>query len=140
MKQPFVIRILIWLAALATVGMYLSILLVYLRIAPPRMGGEIVTRSDWLHVAAPLVAVIGILMALSSYGLASRKVWVRIPVMAIPILIFVYAIATRTLGWISAIIMWRALINSTLLGCASAWYFYFKPNVRWYFRSLSEKS
>ncbi len=27
------------------------------------MGGERVTRSEWLHIAAPLVAVIGILMA-----------------------------------------------------------------------------
>jgi hypothetical protein len=26
-------------------------------------------------------------------------------------------------------IMWRAIVNASLFGCASAWYFYFKPNV-----------
>ena len=37
------------------------------------MGGERVTRTEWLHIAAPLVAVIGILMAFIAYGFATRK-------------------------------------------------------------------
>jgi len=36
-------------------------------------------------------------------------------------------------------IMWRAIINGTVFGCASAWYFYFKPNVAAYFRDLANR-
>ena len=35
-------------------------------------------------------------------------------------------------------IMWRAIINASVFGGASAWYFYFKPNVAAYFRELRE--
>src|SRR6266436_2838013 len=76
-NEPFAIRILTWLAGLASAGMYLSILLVLLKIGPVVMGGERVTRTEWLHIAAPLVAAIGILMAMLCYALASRKPWSR---------------------------------------------------------------
>src|SRR5712691_12346409 len=91
MKQPFAIRILTWFAALASAGMYLSILLAILGIGPTMMGGERVTRTEWLHIAAPLVAVIGVLMALISYGFAARKPWSRHLVMTMFALIFLYA-------------------------------------------------
>ncbi len=139
MKQPAAIKILVWFAALACAGMFLSIPLVYFGIAPAMMGGEPVTRSEWLHIAAPLVAVIGILMALSSYGLATRKPWARRAVMAIPILIVSYAVAIGAPGWIKPVIMWRAVINGSILGCLSVWYFYFKPNVAKYFRELQDR-
>src|SRR5438034_432560 len=76
-NEPFAIRILTWLAGLASAGMYLSILLVLLKIGPVMMGGERVTRTEWLHIAAPLVAAIGILMAMICYAIASRKPWSR---------------------------------------------------------------
>jgi hypothetical protein len=36
-------------------------------------------------------------------------------------------------------IMWRAIINASLFGGASAWYFYFKPNVAAHFRQLKNR-
>jgi hypothetical protein len=72
-----------WFAALASIGMYLSILLAVLDIEPHIMGGERVTRTEWLHIAAPLVAVIGILMAFIAYGFAAQKAWSRHLVLAI---------------------------------------------------------
>jgi hypothetical protein len=93
MKQPLGIRILSWFAALASGGMFVSIALAVLDIGPHLMGGEKVTRSEWLHIAAPLVAVIGCLMASIAYGLAARKAWARHLVMAIFVLIIVYAAA-----------------------------------------------
>jgi hypothetical protein len=137
MKPPFTIRILVWLAALASAGMYLAILLVYSGIGPTMMGGEHVTREEWLHIAAPLVAVIGILMALISYGFATQRSWSRHCVMTVSLLIIVYAVATGALGLIDQIVMWRALVNASALGCVSIWYFYFKPNVAEYFRQLT---
>jgi hypothetical protein len=138
-KPPFAIRILTWFAALASVGMYLSILLAVLDIGPHIMGGERVTRTEWLRIAAPLVAVIGILMALISYGFATQKYWSRHLVIAVFVLIVVYASILGAVNLIHHAIMWRAIINGTVFGGASVWYFYFKPNVAAYFRELTNR-
>jgi hypothetical protein len=138
MKQPFAIRILTWLAALASAGMFVSIALAILDIGPHLMGGEKVTRSEWLQIAAPLVAVIGCLMASIAYGLAARKVWSRHLVIAIFVLIIVYASALGALNVLNHTIMWRAIANASVFGCAAVWYFYFKPNIAAYFRELAK--
>ena len=116
--------------------MFVSIALAILDIGPHLMGGEKVTRSEWLHIAAPLVGVVGCLMASIAYGFAARKAWSRHLVMAIFVLIIVYASALGALNVLRHTIMWRAIINASLFGCASAWYFYFKRNVTEYFRKL----
>ena len=139
-NQPFAIRILTWFGGLASAGMYLSILLVLLNVVPASMGGEHVTRTEWLHIAAPLVAAMGVLMALACYALASRKPWSRHVVIAMFALIIVYATIVGTLSMIRHSIMWRALINATVFGCLSCWYFYLKPNVVQYFRMLNGTS
>ena len=139
MKQPLAIRILSLFAALASAGMFVSIALAILDIGPHLMGGEKVTRSEWLHIAAPLIAVMGCLMAAIAYGLATRKAWSRHLVLAIFVLIIVYASALGALNALRHTIMWRAIINASLFGCASAWYFYFKPNVAEYFRELGRQ-
>jgi hypothetical protein len=95
-----------------------------------------VTRSEWLHIATPLVAVIGCLMASITYGFAARKAWSRHLVMAIFVLIIVYASAHGALNVLRHPIMWRAIVSASLFGCASAWYFYFKANVAEYFRKI----
>ena len=136
---PFLIRVFIWFAAFAAAGMYLSILLAILDIGPHMMGGERVTRSEWLHIAAPLVAVIGILMAFIAYGFATQKYWSRHLVIAMFVLIVVYASILGALNLIHHAIMWRAIINASVFGGASVWYFYFKPNVAAYFRELDRR-
>ena len=77
MKRPLGIRILTWFAALASTGMFVSIMLAIFDVGPHLMGGERVTRSEWLHVAAPLIAVIGCLTALIAYGFGTGKPWSR---------------------------------------------------------------
>ena len=136
MKQPLGIRILSWFSGLASAGMFVSIALAVLDIGPHLMGGEEVSRSEWLRIAAPLVAVTGCLMGSVSYGLAARKVWSRHLVLAIFVLILVYASALGILDVLRHTIVWRAIVNASLFGCVSAWYFYFKPNVAEYFRKL----
>jgi len=95
-----------------------------------------VTRSEWLHTAAPLVAVISCLMALIAYGLCASKPWSRHLVMTIFILIIAYASALGAANMLRHTIMWRAIVNASVFGCCAAWYFYFKPNVAGYFRQL----
>jgi hypothetical protein len=119
--------------------MYLSILLAILDIGPHIMGGERVTRTEWLHIAAPLVAVIGILMAFIAYGFATQKHWSRRLVIGMFALIIVYASILGALNLIHHAIMWRAIINASVFGAASVWYFYFKPNVVAYFRELANR-
>jgi hypothetical protein len=138
-KPPFLIRVLIWFAGLASVAMYVSIMLAILDIGPHIMGGERVTREEWLHIAAPLVAVIGVLMACISYGFATEKAWSRHVVIALFALIIVYASILGALNVIRHAIMWRAIFNGTLFGGASIWYLYFKPNVAEYFRKLRKR-
>ncbi len=136
---PFLIRVFTWFAALAAAGMYLSILLAILDIGPHIMGGERVTREEWLHIAAPLVAVIGVLMACIAYGFATQKYWSRYLVLGMFSLIIVYASILGALNLIHQAIMWRALVNASVFGGASVWYFYFKPNVAAYFCELANR-
>jgi hypothetical protein len=110
LKQPFAIGILTWFAALVSAGMFLSILLAIYGIGPAIIGGERVTRTEWLHIATPLVAVIGILMALVSYAFVSQNPWSR-----------------------------HLVITMFVFGAASVWYFYIKPNVAAYFRELRDR-
>jgi hypothetical protein len=119
--------------------MYLSILLAVLDIGPHIVGGERVTRSEWLHIAAPLVAVIGILMAFIAYGFAAEKAWSRHLVIAMFALIILYASILGALNLVHHAIMWRAIINASVFGAASVWYFYLKPNVAAYFRDLANQ-
>ena len=138
-KVPFLIRVFIWLAMLASAGMFLSILLAILDIGPHIMGSERVTRSEWLHIAAPIVAVIGILMAFIANGFATQKYWSRHLVIAIFVLIIVYATTLGALNLIHHAIMWRAIINASVFGGASVWYFYFKSSVAAYFCGLKNR-
>jgi hypothetical protein len=128
-----------WFAALAATGMFMSIVLAIFDVGPHLMGGERVTRSEWLHVAAPLVAVIGCLTALIAYGFGTGKPWSRHFVMVIFILIIVYASALGALNVLRYTIMWRALMDASLFGCVATWYFYFKPNVAAYFHELASR-
>src|SRR5713101_5487475 len=111
---PFLIRVSTWLAALASVAMYLSIFLAIYDIGPTMIGGERVTRAEWLHIAAPLVGVIGVLMALISYGFASQRAWSRHLVIAMFSLIIIYASVLGALNLIHHTIMWRAIINGAV--------------------------
>jgi hypothetical protein len=139
MKTPRAIPLLAWFAALASAAMFASIVLALLDLGPHLMGGEKVTRSEWLHIAAPLMAVIGCLMALIAYGLGARKPWSRLLVMIIFVLIFAYASVLGAVNVLRHTIMWRAIINASIFGCVAAWYFYFKSNVAAYFRELASR-
>jgi hypothetical protein len=140
MNRPLAIRILTWFAAFASVGMFLSILLAILDAGAHLMGGERVTRSEWLHIAAPLVAVIWLPHGFDRLRLGAGKPWSRHLVMTIFILIIAYASALRALNVLRHTIVWRAIVNAPMFGCASAGYFYLKPNVAEYFRRLGGQS
>jgi hypothetical protein len=73
-------------------------------------------------------------MASISHGFATEKPWSRHVVIAMFGLIVIYA---SVLGMLN--LMHHAIINGSLFGGASVWYFYFKPNVAKYFRELANR-
>ena len=54
-------------------------------------------------------------------------------------LIIIYASILGVLNLIHHTVMWRAIINASMFGAASVWYFYIKPNVAAYFRELRDR-
>jgi len=60
-------------------------------------------------------------------------------VIAMFLLIAVYASALGALNVLRHSIMWRAIVNASLSGCVAIWYFYFKPKVAAYFRELERQ-
>lgn len=120
-------------------GMFVSILLAVMDVGPHIMGGERVTRSEWLHIAAPLVASIGCLMALIAYGFRAGKPWSRHLVITMFAAIVLYASTLGALNVLRRAIMWRAIINASLFGSAAVWYLYLKRNVAAYFRELRRR-
>ena len=83
------------------------------------MGGERVTREEWLRIAAPLVAVIGVLMACISYGFATEKAWSRHVVIAMFALeLFSFAMQLFVRSELSANIANTAHIIGGLVGLA----------------------
>ena len=60
-----------------------------------------------------------------AYGFATRKRWSRHFVIAIFVLIILYASVFGALNLIHRAIMWRAIINASVFGGASAWYLLF---------------
>jgi hypothetical protein len=84
--------------------------------------------------------VIGVLMALIAFGFAAQEHWSRHLVIAMFSLIIVYASILGALNRIHRAVMWGAIINASVFGAASVWYFYFKPNVAAYFRELRQST
>jgi hypothetical protein len=78
-------------------------------------------------------------MAMIAYGFAAQKTWSRHLVIAMFVLIVVYASILGAVNLIDHAIMWREIINASVFGGASVWYFYFKPNVAAYFRELDRQ-
>jgi len=54
-------------------------------------------------------------------------------------LIIVYSSILGAVNLIHHAVMWRAIINASVFGAGSVWYFYFKPNVAAYFRELRDR-
>jgi hypothetical protein len=113
-----------------------SIVLAILDTGPHFMGGERVARSEWLHIAARRCRI-GSFMAFIAYGNSQTKVASHRATFS---LIIIYASILGALNLIHHAIMWRPIINASIFGGASVWYFYFKPNVATYFRGLKKRA
>jgi hypothetical protein len=101
------------------------------------IGGVRVTRAHWLTIAAPLIALIAILMGATAFALKRCRTWARVTFMTIWPLIAIYGIACAFLGAVPWTLGFRAVIDATVVGVFAAWLLFWHKPSRNYFRQKS---
>ena len=135
-SMPRMMRLGMWFATAFAIAFPLLVALVLLSVLPPTIGGERVELSDWMMTSAPLYAVACGLMAGIAYALYHGWSWSRELTILLWAALLVYNAAIGLLGAVPEFEAWRAMTFCLVLGGASIWYFYFKPNVVAYYQSL----
>lgn len=125
MKRPIALTIVMWFAVLCAIGSLGGIAAAIFGLSDHYLiGGIHVTRQQWLAVAAPLVAMVALLMTLSAIGLWRHRRWARTTFMCIWPVIALYGVVcgfVQAVPWSLAI---RAVINAAVVGLFSAWLFF----------------
>lgn len=124
-----------WFSGLYAVSAAVGIAAVAWGFGSTSMGGMAVDREEWLHIAAPLIAAVAVLMAFTSIGLRWHQPWARWTCMCIWPLIAATAIAL----WLGDEIPWwlarQALIAASLVGAFLAWLlFWYRGSVLYFYR------
>lgn len=101
------------------------------------IGGQPVPREEWLALAGPLLAITAVLMAAIAIGIFRARPWSRHVVMLHWLVVTGYGLILWVLRAVDPFIAMRAVGQGVILGAFAAWYFYRKPNVVAYFRSLA---
>lgn len=103
---------------------------------PLSIGSTPVPARVWMHLAAPLVILAAALMAAFAAGVAARRAWTRPLAPLLGGAIVVYAAILGVGGAVPANVAWRAGLEGAILASVSGWYFYRRPSVAAYYRSL----
>lgn len=125
MKRPLTLTILMWFCAVYAAGALFGIVAVVVDlgrfVGGYSMGGMPVSREKWLTTAAPLVAMVAVLMGITAIGLKRHQMWSRRIFMCIwPIIIF-YGIGSAIVGAVPWSLGIRAVIDASLVGAIAAW-------------------
>lgn len=140
MKRPLFLSILMWFAGIYAVGAVLGIFAVVFDLGRLTggysMGGMAVSREAWLHIAAPLVATVALLMGATAIGLKNGRRWSRITFICIwPVIVF-YGIAAAFFDAVPWALGTRAVIDASCVGAIAGWFlFAYKPS-RSYFEAI----
>ena len=103
---------------------------------PLSIAGADAPARAWLRVTAPLAIVAAVILALFAAGVAARRAWTR------PLLPFLGAMVAidRALWGLAGDLPPASAVRASLEGVALAlfalWYFYRRPGVAAYYRSL----
>jgi hypothetical protein len=142
MKRPRVLTILMWFCALYAIGALIGIIAVLLDLGRLIGGytiGEVaVNRGTWLRIAAPLLAMVALLMAATASALKHHRPRARITFMIIWPLIVLYGVGCAIINAVPWTLGLRAVIDATFVGAIAAWLlFRYKPS-RFYFAELQK--
>ena len=133
-----------WFAGIYAVGAVLGIFAVAFDlgrfIGGYSIGGMTVSREAWLRIAAPLVALVALLMGATAIGLKNGRPWSRITFMCIwPVIVF-YGIASAFVDAVPWALGTRAVIDASCVGAVAGWLlFAYKPS-RSYFEAIRKRT
>jgi hypothetical protein len=106
---------------------------------PYRIAGQAVSRDAWWRIS-PVLPVVSAIAAAIAFGIRRRKRWVRHLVMLLWLTLALSALASYVRGDIPRPVTVRALIEPAVLTAICGWYFYARPNVVEYFRSIGNET
>lgn len=140
MKRPRALTILMWFCTIYATGAVIGILAVLLDlgrfIGGYTIGGTAVNRGTWLRIAAPLVAMVALLMGATAFALKHHRSSARITFMLIWPLIILYGVVCAIISAVPWTLGLRAVIDATFVGAIAAWLlFRYRPS-RFYFAEL----
>lgn len=97
------------------------------------IGGMSVNREKWLTTAAPLVAMVALLMVATAIGLKQHQPWARTFFMCIWPIIILYGIGGALVGAVPWSLGIRAVIDASFVGAITAWLLFGSKKNRAYF-------
>jgi hypothetical protein len=137
MKRPRALAILMWFCATYAIGAVIGIIVVFVDlgrfIGGYNIGGMAVSRGTWLRIAAPLVAMIALLMSATALALKHGRPSARLTFMLIWPLIISYGVTCAIIHAVPWKFGLRAVIDATFVGAiAGLLLFKYTPS-RFYF-------
>lgn len=137
MKRPLSLSILLWFCAVYAAGALFGIIAVVVDLGRfmggYSMGGMPVSREKWLTTAAPLVAMVALLMGATAIGLKRHRQWARRVFMSIWPIIILYGISSAIAGVVPWSLGIRAVIDASFVGTIAAWLLFESKASRAYF-------
>jgi hypothetical protein len=132
-------RIGYWFALMLSFVLAAAFALTAAGFLPYRIAGQSVSRDAWWRVS-PILPVVSAFAAGIAFGIRRRKPWVRHLVMVLWATLALAAVSSGLRGDLPPPVVARALVEPAILIVLCGWYFYVKPNVVEYFRSLGNES
>lgn len=144
MQRPRALTILMWFCSVYAAGAIIGIFAVLFDlgrfVGGYSIGGMSVSREKWLTTAAPLVATVALLMAMTAIGLKRHRPWARKVFMCIWPIIILYGIGTAFVGAVPWSLGIRAVIDASVVGAIAAWLLFGSKNNRAYFAALCQST
>lgn len=105
-------------------------------VVPVSLAGAPVPAREWMRVAAPLMIVAALVMAAFAAGVAARRGWTRPLTPLLGMTIALYGAVVGLTRAVPPAVGVRTSLEGLLLAAAAFVYFYLKPGVVAYYRSL----
>lgn len=134
--MPLFLRVIMVFAAVFSFVATVIVILGVVGVLDYTIGNYATTRDEWLRLALPLWIFLILAMGGVAVTLWTRQAWARHLVMAIWLVIAVYALGLYFTQNLKLEVMLSTLVRVLVLGVFCLWYLYRKANVVAYFAHL----
>jgi hypothetical protein len=135
MTMPAAMRVGFWFALILSFSLGLAFALTAAGLLPYRIAGHAVSREAWWRIS-PVLPLVSAFAGAIAVGIRRRRRWTRYLVVLLWVTIALATVASYSVGDLPRSVLFRALIEPAILTALCGWYFWGKPNVVAYFRSL----